>query len=52
MVSWNFFNVFGEQVFKKSLPFEEMKTEILLVHSLMKYDVQADGYKYQEPFAG
>jgi hypothetical protein len=52
MVSWNFFNLIADQVFKKSLPYKEMKTEILLVHSLMKCDVQADGYKYQEPFAG
>jgi hypothetical protein len=52
MVSWNFFSLFGDQVFNKSLSYEEIKTEILLVHSLIKRDVQADGYKYQEPFAG
>jgi len=52
MVSWNFFSLFVDKVFNKSLPFEDMKTEIRLVHSLMKCDVQADGYKYQEPFAG
>lgn len=35
MVSWNFFSSFGDQVFNKSSPFEEMKIEIHLVHSPM-----------------
>jgi hypothetical protein len=52
MVSWNFFSLFGDQVFNKSLHFEETNIEILLLHSLMKCNLQADGYKYQDPFAG
>jgi hypothetical protein len=51
IVSFNFFSFFGDQVFNKYLPFEETKNEILCVQSLMKCDEQADGYKYQEPFA-
>jgi hypothetical protein len=52
MVRWNFFSLFVDQVFNKSLPFAKMKSEILFLYSPMKCDVQADGYKYQEPFAG
>jgi hypothetical protein len=52
IVSLNFISLFGDQVFDRSLPFEEIKSEILCVQSLMKCEVQADGYKHQEPFAG